>query len=53
MERNAEKIWLGVWENNESAVTFCKKMEFVQTGTHIFNMGNEEHLDFIMCKTLT
>ncbi|MCR8656592.1 GNAT family N-acetyltransferase [Paenibacillus endoradicis] len=52
MERNKEKIWLGVWENNESAVTFYKKMEFVQTGTHIFNMGNEEHLDFIMCKTL-
>jgi len=52
IERKKEKIWLGVWEKNENAVLFYKKMEFVQTGTHIFNMGNEEHLDFIMCKTL-
>ena len=52
IERNKEKIWLGVWEKNESAITFYKKMDFVQTGTHSFYMGDEEQIDFIMTKTL-
>ncbi|ASA24899.1 GNAT family N-acetyltransferase [Paenibacillus donghaensis] len=52
IERNKEKIWLGVWEKNESAITFYKKMEFVQTEAHSFYMGDEEQIDFIMTKTL-
>ncbi|MEN1936215.1 GNAT family N-acetyltransferase [Paenibacillus sp. 102] len=52
MERNKKKIWLGVWENNENAIAFYKKMGFVQTGAHSFYMGNEEQIDFIMTKTL-
>lgn len=52
MERNKRKIWLGVWEKNESAIAFYKKMGFVQTGAHSFYMGDEEQTDFIMNKTL-
>ncbi|MBO1511373.1 GNAT family N-acetyltransferase [Metabacillus bambusae] len=52
MERNKKKIWLGVWENNENAIAFYKKMGFVQTGAHSFYMGDEEQMDFIMTKTL-
>jgi diamine N-acetyltransferase len=52
MERNKKKIWLGVWEKNENAVAFYKKMGFVQTGAHSFYMGDEEQMDFIMTKTL-
>lgn len=52
IKRNKEKIWLGVWENNESAITFYKRMDFVQTGAHSFYMGDEEQIDFIMTKTL-
>lgn len=52
IERNKEKIWLGVWEKNESAITFYKKMDFVHTGAHSFYMGDEEQIDFIMTKTL-
>jgi diamine N-acetyltransferase len=52
MERNKQKIWLGVWEKNENAVAFYKKMGFVQTGAHSFYMGDEEQTDFIMTKTL-
>ncbi|MEV5026601.1 GNAT family N-acetyltransferase [Paenibacillus sp. LPE1-1-1.1] len=52
IERNKEKIWLGVWEKNESAITFYKKMGFVQTGAHSFYMGDEEQIDFIMTKKL-
>jgi diamine N-acetyltransferase len=50
--QNKEKIWLGVWEKNENAINFYEKMNFVQTGTHSFYMGNEEQLDYIMIKTL-
>ncbi|WP_221563275.1 GNAT family N-acetyltransferase [Alkalihalobacillus sp. TS-13] len=51
-ERNKKKIWLGVWEKNENAIAFYKKMGFVQTGSHSFYMGDEEQIDFIMTKTL-
>ncbi|KQX56581.1 GNAT family N-acetyltransferase [Paenibacillus sp. Root444D2] len=52
IERNKEKIWLGVWEKNESAITFYNKLGFVQTGAHSFYMGDEEQIDFIMTKIL-
>lgn len=52
MEGNKKKIWLGVWEKNENAIAFYKKMGFVQTGAHSFYMGDEEQIDFIMIKTL-
>jgi len=52
IERNKSKIWLGVWEKNESAIAFYKKMEFVQTGAHSFYMGDEEQIDLIMTKTV-
>jgi diamine N-acetyltransferase len=52
MEHNKKEIWLGVWEKNENAIAFYKKMGFVQTGVHAFYMGDEEQMDFIMTKTL-
>lgn len=51
-EWNMNKIWLGVWEKNENAIGFYKKMGFIQNGTKSFYMGNEEQTDFIMVKTL-
>lgn len=53
LERNKEKIWLGVWDKNENAIAFYKKMGFVQTGAHSFYMGDEEQVDLIMTKILT
>jgi diamine N-acetyltransferase len=52
VERNKKKIWLGVWEKNEKAIGFYRKIGFVQTGVHPFYMGNEEQTDFIMTKLL-
>ncbi|MGV3464872.1 MAG: GNAT family N-acetyltransferase [Heyndrickxia sp.] len=52
IEKNKQKIWLGVWEENENAIAFYKKMGFVQTGAHSFYMGDEEQTDLIMMKTL-
>ncbi|WP_260285088.1 GNAT family N-acetyltransferase [Peribacillus aracenensis] len=51
-ESNKKKIWLGVWEENENAIAFYKKIGFVQTGAHSFYMGDEEQMDFIMTKAL-
>jgi len=51
LELNKKKIWLGVWEKNENAIAFYKKLGFVQSGTHSFYMGDEEQIDFIMIKT--
>lgn len=52
MKNNKNKTWLGVWEKNENAIAFYKKLGFVQTGAHSFYMGDEEQTDFILIKTL-
>ncbi|MBM7571702.1 GNAT family N-acetyltransferase [Aquibacillus albus] len=52
MELNKKEIWLGVWEKNENAIAFYKRMGFVQTGAHSFYMGDEEQTDYIMIKKL-
>ncbi|MBS4538985.1 GNAT family N-acetyltransferase [Clostridium sp. D2Q-11] len=52
IELNKKKIWLGVWEQNENAIAFYKKMGFVQIGDHSFYMGDEKQIDFIMTKKL-
>lgn len=50
---NKTRVWLGVWEKNENAIHFYKKIGFVQTGAHSFYMGDEKQTDFIMVKTLS
>ncbi|SHF41976.1 spermine/spermidine N-acetyltransferase [Seinonella peptonophila] len=50
--QNKKLVWLGVWEKNEGAIKFYKKMGFVENGTHSFYMGDEKQTDFIMVKTL-
>jgi diamine N-acetyltransferase len=46
--RDKTKIWLGVWEKNENAIAFYKKMGFVEIGAHSFYMGDEEQIDIIL-----
>ncbi|WP_155591159.1 GNAT family N-acetyltransferase [Lysinibacillus cavernae] len=50
--QSKKRIWLGVWEKNDHAIGFYKKIGFVQTGAHSFYMGDEEQIDLIMTKTL-
>ena len=51
-EKNKEVIWLGVWEENLSALSFYKKKGFIQISSHSFFMGDDEQTDLIMTKTI-
>jgi len=46
-EHSKAKIWLGVWEKNPSAILFYKSQGFVDSGTHIFEFGDENQIDII------
>ena len=50
--RRMKKVWLGVWEYNDNAIAFYKKMGFVLTGSHSFFVGDDEQTDLIMTRTL-
>ncbi len=41
-QKNADYIWLGVWEKNRRAINFYKKNGFVEFDKHIFKLGNDE-----------
>lgn len=49
---NKTKVWLGVWENNTSAISFYSSLRFFQEGTHDFHLGDEKQTDWLMVKTL-
>ena len=47
-EMRCEYIWLGVWENNERAITFYTKHGFIKYDTHLFKLGDDEQTDVMM-----
>lgn len=47
-EAKLVKVWLGVWENNQKALSFYRKNGFVQFSKHIFRLGNDEQTDIMM-----
>jgi ribosomal protein S18 acetylase RimI-like enzyme len=47
-QKNADYVWLGVWENNLRAINFYKKNGFVAFDKHIFRLGNDEQTDIMM-----
>ncbi|GAB3991155.1 GNAT family N-acetyltransferase [Spirosoma daeguense] len=48
-----EAVWLGVWERNERALAFYKKMGFERFGYHYFQFGSERQRDFWLQKQLS
>jgi len=46
--RNADFVWLGVWEENPRAINFYKKNGFVEFDKHVFKLGNDEQTDIMM-----
>jgi diamine N-acetyltransferase len=47
-QKNADYIWLGVWEENPRAISFYKKNGFVEFDKHLFVLGNDEQTDIMM-----
>jgi len=48
IEKNAELLWLGVWEKNDRAIRFYEKNGFVQAGEHLFMVGEDRQTDLLM-----
>lgn len=51
-ENNYDLLWLGVWKENEKAFQFYKKCGFEVFGEHIFMLGSDEQVDWLMKKEL-
>ncbi len=47
-QRNANYVWLGVWEENSRAISFYKKNGFVEFDKHIFTLGDDKQTDIMM-----
>jgi diamine N-acetyltransferase len=47
-QKNAEYVWLGVWEKNARAINFYKKNGFIEFDKHLFKLGNDEQTDIMM-----
>lgn len=52
-QKEADYIWLGVWEENPRAIRFYKKNGFEEFDKHIFKLGNDEQTDIMMKKRLS
>ena len=46
--RDLHYLWLGVWERNTAAIGFYERMGFKKIGEHVFVIGNDKQLDYIM-----
>jgi diamine N-acetyltransferase len=51
--KNVDYVWLGVWENNQRAISFYKKNGFVEFDKHPFLLGTDEQTDIMMKLMLT
>lgn len=47
-QKEAEYIWLGVWEENPRAIRFYEKNGFVEFDKHVFVLGDDAQTDIMM-----
>lgn len=52
IEKNAQSLWLGVWEKNYKAIRFYQKNGFVEFGKHPFLLGDDIQTDILMKRHL-
>ena len=48
IENGSDWLWLGVWSRNEAAQRFYEKAGFEKFGQHIFVLGDEPQMDWVM-----
>ncbi|MBP9925174.1 MAG: GNAT family N-acetyltransferase [Cyclobacteriaceae bacterium] len=51
-EKKYEWIWLGVWEKNFKAQKFYQKWGFEKFSEHVFQMGDDPQIDWLLRKKL-
>jgi ribosomal protein S18 acetylase RimI-like enzyme len=47
-----DAMWLGVWEHNPRAVAFYRRWGFVEVGTVVFRLGDDDQTDLVMARAL-
>ena len=52
-ERGYETLWLGVWEHNQRAQAFYRKWNFIEVGTHFFQLGDDRQTDILMQRSIS
>ena len=50
--REAQTLWLGVWERNDRAKAFYRKCGFLDVGSQVFVLGSDVQTDRIMARSL-
>ena len=50
--RGKSKLWLGVWDRNETALKFYRAKGFERVGEHWFTTGSSRHLDWILAREI-
>lgn len=51
-QRNADYLWLGVWEYNDRARRFYTRWGFEEFGSHVFQLGNDPQKDLLLKKSI-
>jgi len=46
-------VWLGVWEHNEAAIAFYRKLGLEPFDTHVFYLGDDRQTDILMKSVLS
>jgi ribosomal protein S18 acetylase RimI-like enzyme len=46
----ADRVWLGVWEQNLRARAFYRRAGFADVGDHAFRLGDEVQRDRVMVR---
>lgn len=47
-DARCDVLWLGVWEHNQKAIAFYRKLGFRTVGEHEFMLGEEAQRDLVM-----
>ena len=51
-ECGSDAVWLGVWERNLRAISFYRKLSFIEVGDHTFQLGGDPQRDIVMVRSL-
>ncbi len=49
--RDADLLWLGVWEENPRGIAFYRKCGFAVVGSHVFLVGSDPQRDLLMTRS--